>query len=289
MHEFIHLLIHSLKDTLGLLPFLLIAFLIIELIEHKLTNKTKKIIEKSGNFGPLLGSFLGIVPQCGFSVLATNLYITKIISLGTLVAIYLSTSDEMLPILLSRNASVSVILSLLFTKFIIGMISGFIIDFVMNNRYKKEHVKIKEDYTICDEEHCHCDKENIFTSALMHTLKTYIFIFIVTFILNFIMHEFGNEFIENIFMKNALLAPFISSLIGLIPNCGASVILTELYLSNVISYSSVISGLLTGSGVAILVLFRNNKNIKENLLVLSLIYFIGAFSGLIINILSNFI
>jgi len=281
MHEIIHLITHTLKDTLNLLPFLLVAFLIIELIEHKLTNKTKKIIEKSGKLGPLLGSSLGVIPQCGFSVLATNLYITRIISLGTLIAIYLSTSDEMLPILLSRNASFSVILSLLFIKFIIGVISGFIIDFVIN---KKEHKKIKEDYTICDDEHCHCDEKNIFISSLMHTLKTYIFIFIVTFILNVVMHEFGNEFIENIFMKNNILAPFISSLIGLIPNCGASVILTELYLSNVISYSSLISGLLTGSGVAILVLFRNNKNMKENLLVLSLIYLIGAFSGVVISI-----
>lgn len=288
MHEIIDLVTHTLKDTLNLLPFLLVAFLIIELIEHKLTNRTKKIIEKSGKLGPLLGSSLGMIPQCGFSVLATNLYITRIISLGTLIAIYLSTSDEMLPILLSRNANLSVILSLLFTKFIIGVIAGFIIDFVINRRNKKEHKKVKEDYTICDDEHCHCDEENIFVSSLMHTLKTYIFIFIVTFILNVIMHEFGNEFIENIFMKNNIFAPFISSLIGLIPNCGASVVLTELYLSNIISYSSLISGLLTGSGVAILVLFRNNKNMKENLLVLSLIYLIGAFSGVIINILSNF-
>ena len=277
-----HLIIHTLKDTLNLLPFLLLAFIIIELIEHKLTNKTKKVIEKSGKLGPLLGSLLGMIPQCGFSVLATNLYITRIISLGTLIAIYLSTSDEMLPILLSRNASFNVIFSLLFTKFIIGVIAGFIIDFIVS----RKECKKEEDYTICDDEHCHCDEENIFISSLKHTLKTYLFIFIVTFVLNVIMHEFGNEFIENIFMKNSILAPFISSLIGLIPNCGASVILTELYLSNIISYSSLISGLLTGSGVAILVLFRNNKNIKENILVLSLIYFIGVFSGIIINILS---
>lgn len=285
MHEFIHLVLHTLKDTLNLLPFLLIAFLIIELIEHKLTNKTKKIIEKSGKLGPLLGSSLGMIPQCGFSVLATNLYITRIISLGTLIAVYLSTSDEMLPILLSRNAKISVILSLLFTKFIIGMISGFIIDFILRNKEDKH----TEDYTICDDEHCHCDEENILISSLKHTLKTFIFIFIITFVLNFIMDEFGNEFIEKLFMKNNVFAPFISSLIGLIPNCGASVILTELYLSNVISYSSVISGLLTGSGVAILVLFRNNKNMKENLLVLTLVYFIGAFSGVIINLLFSFI
>lgn len=285
MHEILHLLEHTLKDTLNLLPFLIIAFFIIELIEHKFTKKTVKIIEKSGKLGPLFGSALGIIPQCGFSVLATNLYITRIVSTGTLIAIYLSTSDEMIPVLLSQNANLKIILQLLIPKFIIGMISGFIIDFILRNKQKEEKI----DYTICDDEHCHCDEENIFLSSLKHTLKTYSFIFIISFILNFIMHEFGNEFIEKIFMKNSIIAPFISSLIGLIPNCGSSVILTELYLNNVISYSSILSGLLTGSGVAIIVLFRNNKNIKENLTILSLVYFIGAFCGIVINLFSNLI
>ena len=136
MYEIIHLLEHTLKDVINLFPFLFVAFLIIELIEHKLTKKTKKIIEKSGKLGPLIGSALGMIPQCGFSVLGTNLYITRIISLGTLISIYLSTSDEMLPILLSRNASVELILMLLLPKFLIGMVSGFIIDYVFRNKEK---------------------------------------------------------------------------------------------------------------------------------------------------------
>lgn len=284
MHEIIHLLEHTFLDLLTIIPFLFIAFLIIELIEHKFTKKTKKLIEKSGRLGPLLGSALGIIPQCGFSILATNLYVTRIISLGTLIAIYLSTSDEMLPILISQKADLNIILKLLITKFIIGMIFGFIIDFIIRKRNKKEK-KIKEDYSICDDEHCHCGKENIVLSSIKHTLKTLLFIFVATFILNALMENLGNEFIEKVFMKNSIFSPLISSLVGLIPNCGSSIILTELYLNNVISFSSVISGLLTGSGVAILVLFRTNKNLKENLTILSLVYLIGVLSGMIINII----
>ena len=286
MHELIHCFKHSLEETIILIPFLFIAFLIIEFIEHKLSNKSKKIIEKSGRLGPLLGSILGIIPQCGFSVVATNLYITRIVSLGTLIAIYLSTSDEMLPILISRKADVSIILKLLFIKFLIGMIAGFIIDFFVRKYKKKNKIKTKENFAICHDEDCHCEEENLFISSIKHTLKTIIFIFLVTFILNLMMEFFGDKFIKNLFLKDNLFSPFVSSLVGLIPNCAASVILTELYLSEVISIASVISGLLTGSGVALLVLFRGNKNIKENLFILGLIYFIGAISGFIMNLLT---
>ncbi|MBQ7104660.1 MAG: arsenic efflux protein [Bacilli bacterium] len=285
MHELIHCLIHTIEEVLLLIPFLFIAFFIIEVIEHKLSSKSKKIIEKSGRLGPLFGGLLGMIPQCGFSVVATNLYITRIVSLGTLIAIYLSTSDEMLPILISRKASINTILGLLFIKFIIGMIAGFIIDFFIR-RYKKKHkIKIKENFDICHDEDCHCEKENLFVSSLKHTFKTVSFIFIVTFLLHIMMEYLGEDVIKKLFLKDNLFSPFISSLVGLIPNCAASVALTELYLSGVISTSSVIAGLLTGSGVAILVLFRGNKNLKENLFILGLVYFIGAFSGLIIGII----
>lgn len=285
MHELIHCITHTLEEVLLLIPFLFIAFLIIELIEHKLSNKSKKIIEKSGELGPLFGGLLGMIPQCGFSVVATNLYITRIVSLGTLIAIYLSTSDEMLPILISRKASISTIIGLLLIKFAIGMTSGFIIDYFVR-RYKKKHkIKSKGNFDICHDEDCHCEKENLFVSSLKHTFKTVSFIFIVTFLLHVMMEYLGEDFIKKLFLKDSLLSPFVSSLVGLIPNCAASVVLTELYLSGAISLSSVIAGLLTGSGVAILVLFRGNKNLKENLFILGLVYFIGAFSGLIIGII----
>ena len=285
MHEFLHILEHSLLDSIKLLPFLFIAFFIIELIEHKLSDKSKKVISKSGKYGPILGSLLGLIPQCGFSVVATNLYITRILSLGTLISVYLSTSDEMLVILLSRNASISTILPLLGTKFIVGLISGFIIDFLLRNK-KKE----KQTYSICEDEHCGCEEEeNLLKSSLIHTIKTFIFIFIATFIITLVFELFGEEYLSKLLLKDTLISPFITSLIGLIPNCASSVILTELYLSNSINFASVISGLLTGSGVAILVLFKSNKNIKENLTILSLVYGIGVITGIIITLIAYII
>ena len=274
------IIIDTLLDVLKLIPFLYISFLLIEVIEHKFSNKSEKIIKRSGKYGPLLGGILGIIPQCGFSVLATNLYVTRILSIGTLISVYLTTSDEMLPILISHNVEISLILKILSTKLIIGILFGFIIDYI----FRKYNSK-KKDYHICDEEHCNCDKENIWLSSLTHTLKIIVFILIINFILNIIINYYGNEMLSKLFLKDNLLSPFLSSLVGLIPNCGSSVLLTELYLGGAISYASMIAGLLTGSGVAILFLFRYNKNIKENLLILSLIYSIGSFIGLIFEII----
>lgn len=281
----IHIIEHTLLDTLNLIPFLFIAFLIIELIEHKFSNKTKKIISKSGKFGPLLGSLLGLLPQCGFSVVASNLYVTRIISLGTLISIYLSTSDEMLPILLSEKAPINTILLFLATKFIIGLIAGFIIDLVFR-KSKKEKVN----YDICADEHCGCEHEHsLIKSSIIHTLKITVFILISTFIVNILFEYCEEQLLSKIFFKDSLIAPFLISLIGLIPNCGASVMITELYLNGAISFAAAVSGLLTGSGVAILVLFRSNKNLKENLKILGLTYSIGVISGIIIQIILNII
>jgi len=275
----IDILEHTLIETIKLLPFLFIAFLIIELIEHKLNNKSKKIITKAGKLGPLLGGLLGLFPQCGFSVLATNLYVTRIISLGTLISIYLATSDEMLPILLSEQVEFNVILKLLSIKFIVGIICGFIIDLILRKN-KKEEIT----YELCDEEHCHCEK-GIFKSAIKHTLNTLVFIFIVTLLLNILMHTSGEENLSKLFLKDSIFGPFVSSIIGLIPNCGASVVITQLYLNNTISLGSAMAGLLTGSGVALVVLFKSNRNIKENLIILSILYGIGVVSGIIIDLI----
>jgi len=277
----IHIIEHTLIEMLKLIPFLFVAFLIIELIEHKLSNKSKKIITKADKFGPLLGGLLGLFPQCGFSVMATNLYVTRIISLGTLIAIYLSTSDEMLPILISEQVELNVIIKLLSIKFIFGILWGFLIDLVLRKFSKKEKVN----YELCDEEHCHCEK-GVFKSAIKHTLNTLIFIFIVTLLLNILMHTSGEEQLAKLFLKDSIFGPFVSSIIGLIPNCGASVVITQLYLNNAISLGSTIAGLLTGSGVALVVLFKSNKYIKENLIILSILYAIGVVSGIIIDLIS---
>lgn len=266
-------------DTLKLIPFLWLTFYLIEVIEHKYQKKSQNIIKKSGKYGPILGGILGCFPQCGFSCMATNLYITKIISLGTLISVYLSTSDEMLPILLTEKSDFKTIISIIGIKVLIGITAGIIIDLIFTKR--KEH-SIQE---ICEHEHCHCEK-NILTSSIHHTLNTIIFIFITSFFINILMNYGLEQYLKNIFHTSSILTPFLSSLIGLIPNCGASIILTELYLNHILSFSSLISGLLTGSGVALLVLFKNNKNTKENLFILFLIYTIGVFSGLILTVFS---
>ena len=274
------IILDTLIDTLKLLPFLFIAFLIIELIEHKLNTKNKKILTKSKKYGVFLGSLLGVIPQCGFSVMATNLYITRIITLGTLISVYLSTSDEMLPILISHNVELNVIIKILLTKVLFAVIYGIILDFIISKIKKKE----KENYHICDEEHCHCE-DGIIKSSLKHTVHITLFILIMTFIINIIFTYIGEDFLSKLFLKGTIFSPFITSLIGLIPNCGASVILTELYLNNAINLSSLISGLLTGSGTALIVLFKGNKSLKENFFIIMLVYLLGAISGIIIELI----
>lgn len=270
------IILDTLIDSLKLVPFLLITFILIEIIEHKINNK--KIITSSGKLGPLFGSLLGIFPQCGFGAAITNLYVTRIVTLGTLISVYLSTSDEMLPIMLSNNVEIGIIIKILLIKVFIGMFSGFIIDLLLR---KKEKIEIKE---LCEHDHCHCE-HSIFLSSLKHTLNITIFIIIISFLLNLGFEYLGEETIEKLFLKNNIFSSFISSLIGLIPNCGASVAITELYLNNTISFGSCMAGLLTGSGVAILILFKTNKDIKENFKILFTVYGIGVISGVIIDLI----
>lgn len=273
------IIIDTLIDALKILPFLFITFLLLELLEHKLNNKTKNAISKSGKVGPIIGSLLGVIPQCGFSVVATNLYITRVISLGTLFSIYLSTSDEMLPIMLSQNVNFKTILMVILIKIITGMLFGFVIDLVI-----RKNNKTKYDYHICEEEHCHCD-HGIVKSSLKHTFNIIIFIIGVSFILNVVFLYCGNDLISKIFMKDTLFGPFLGSLVGLIPNCGASVILTEMFLKGAINLGTCMAGLLTGSGVALLVLFKSNKNIKENLCICLTLYLIGVLVGIFIEVI----
>jgi hypothetical protein len=274
-------ILDTIIDSLKLIPFLLVAFLIIELLEHKLNNKTKNIITKSKKIGPIIGSLLGVIPQCGFSVMATNLYITRIITLGTLISIYLSTSDEMLIIMISEKVEISLILKILLIKIFFGIVYGLIIDKIINKKKKDKETN----YELCDEEHCDCN-HSILLSAIKHTLHITLFIFIITLIINTIFTILGDNYLSKILLNNSILSPFITSLIGLIPNCAASVILTELYLNNTISLGALIGGLLTSSGSSLLVLIKNNKNKKENLSIILLLYALGVLSGIIIELIS---
>lgn len=274
-------ILDTIIDSLKLIPFLLVAFLIIELLEHKLNNKTKNIITKSKKIGPIIGSLLGVIPQCGFSVMATNLYITRIITLGTLISIYLSTSDEMLIIMISEKVEISLILKILLIKIFFGIVYGLIIDKIINKKKKDKETN----YELCDEEHCDCN-HSILLSAIKHTLHITLFIFVITLIINTIFTLLGDNYLSKILLNNSILSPFITSLIGLIPNCAASVILTELYLNSTISLGALIGGLLTSSGSSLLVLIKNNKNKKENLSIILLLYALGVLSGIIIELIS---
>ena len=282
VNNMLDVILDTLIDTLKLLPFLFVAFLIIESIEHKLSNKSKKVITKAGKVGPLFGSLLGAIPQCGFSVMATNLYVTRIVTLGTLISVYLSTSDEMLPVLLSNKTDFSIILKIILTKVIIGMLFGFLIDFIL--RKKKQTNIEKKNYDICEHEHCDCS-HGILKSTIKHTLITIVFILITTLILNICMEYFRNYIMNKILLKNNIFGPFITSLIGLIPNCGSSVAITQLYLDHAISYGAMIGGLLSASGISLLVLFKINKSMKENFKILLLVYFLGSISGIVLEIL----
>lgn len=275
------IIIDSILDCIKLIPFLLVTYLIMEWLEHKTTQKSKETISKADKFGPIIGGFLGVVPQCGFSVSATNLYVGRVISLGTLIAIYLSTSDEMLPIFLSESVPGIQIIKILGIKMIIGIIAGLIIDFVLrkNNIINKE--KISE---ICEEEHCNCSN-GIILSALKHTLSISIFILIVNLILNTILTIIGEDNLANILLNQKVFGPVFSGLIGLIPNCAASVIIAELYIKQVINVGTMFSGLLVGAGVGLLILFRMNKNLKENLKITGLLYLIGVLVGIIFEII----
>lgn len=279
----LEVLIDTLIDGAKLLPFLFIAYLIMEYIEHKTSKKSKEIIKKSGKLGPFIGGILGIFPQCGFSAAAANLYAGRIITLGTLIAIFLSTSDEMLPILISEAAPIGMILKILAIKLVIGIVFGFLIDIITRKQQKAEleEEKIGE---ICEHEHCHCE-EGILKSSIKHTLNTLIFIIIITFLLNTVIHFIGEDNLSNLILNKPVLGPMIAGLIGLIPNCASSVLLTKLYLSNVINIATMLSGLLVGAGVGILVLCKNNKNIKENVSIITLLYVVGVVSGIVIEVL----
>lgn len=282
MHGFFEIIEHTLIDSVKILPFLFLTYLLMEYIEHKTSNKIRQTIQKSGKLGPLFGGLVGIIPQCGFSVSATNLYAARVISLGTLISVYLTTSDEMLPILISENISATTILSILGIKLVIGVFAGFIIDFVLRklNKNKLEE-KIVE---ICEHEHCHCE-DGIIKSSIKHTINIFIYIVIITFVLNGIIALIGEETISHFVSQNIILGPVIAGLIGLIPNCASSVILTQLFVENVISMPILISGLCVNAGVGLLVLFRINKNLKENLKITGLLYAIGIISGILLEII----
>lgn len=289
--DMFELIEHTVVDSVKLMPFLFVTYLVMEYLECKTGDKTKHMIKKAGKWGPFIGGVLGVVPQCGFSAAASGLFAGRVITMGTLLAIFLSTSDEMLPILISEKAEPALIVKILAWKAVIGVIAGILVDAVFqsfgnrNPAYSNEtefHI-----HEMCEHEHCQCE-QGIFRSALQHTLQITFFILVITFGLNLVLHTVGEEALAGLVLNHPIFGPVVSGMVGLIPNCAASVVITQLYLEGAMSFGAMMAGLLVGAGVGILVLCRVNHNKKQNLQIVGLLYLIGVVAGILLEYMGSF-
>ena len=354
MDLLIDILLDAGKDTLSLVPFLLVTYLALETLEHVAGDRVNGAIKRAGAAGPVVGSLLGMVPQCGFSAMAATLYAGRVVTLGTLVAVFLSTSDEMLPLLLAEQVPVQTMAMLLASKALIALVTGFIVDAAIRGlrRNARAHAAIRrtvlgtaanpahvncahDDHTggdiidevaeagvsadhiheLCERDHCGCDEDedehghdhshdhghaderhhdhshshegapivSIIRSAISHTVQVSVFIFLVTLILVAVLETFGESAIEQFLRGNEMLAVLGSALVGLIPNCSASVVITQLYLEGALQLAPMLAGTLISAGVGYLVLFRTNRSARENAVFLIMMYVIGAGWGLILS------
>lgn len=327
MEEFAHIaghvLEHSVSDTLYLIPFLFVTYLAMEWLEHRTAGKTQEAIQRAGAAGPIAGALLGAVPQCGFSAAAATLYAGRVVTLGTVFAVFLSTSDEMLPIFLAEQVPADVILKILGVKIVIGMVMGFIVDAVLRiARRDKQRLRIHE---LCERDHCHCggdcatcesDPElvyehhddcatgcthehhhhdhghdhdhgwkGIFKSALVHTVQVAVFVFVITIVLNAALEAAGEDALASFLGANPMLSVLGAALVGLVPNCAASVVIAQLYVEGLLGAGAMLAGLLVSAGVGLLVLLRTNRHIKENLAIIGVLYVTGVAWGLVVNAL----
>lgn len=303
-----HVLEHSIEDTLYLIPFLFVTYLAMEWLEHKAGDKAEDAVRRAGAAGPVVGALVGIVPQCGFSAAAATLWAGRVITLGTLFAVFLSTSDEMLPIFLAEQVAPATILKIMGVKLMIGMVMGFVVDAVIRlARRDREKLRIHE---LCERDRCHCngdcetceqqpelaydfehDEEHghhheggsILRSALKHTVQVTVFIFIITLVLDGALELVGEDALAAFLGSNPVLSVLGSALVGLIPNCAASVVIAQLYVEGALGAGAMMAGLLVSAGVGLLVLFRTNRGLRQNLIVLAGLWATGVFWGLIIS------
>lgn len=276
------ILLHGLLETLKLLPFLFLTYLLMEFIEHKAGERAEKFMQRAGRFAPVVGGALGAVPQCGFSAAAANLFAGRIISLGTVVAVFLSTSDEMLPILISGSVPAGRVALLVLYKAVVGIAMGLLVDLALRV-LRREPEKINID-AICDEDNCHCER-GILYSAMHHTLTISLFVLIVTVAINALVFFIGEDNLGAIMYDKPVISHIIAAIFGLIPNCAASVVLTRLCTEGLITVGTMLSGLFSGAGVGLLVLFKINKRIKENLTIAGIILISGVLFGLLGEVL----
>lgn len=274
--------LHGVLDTLKILPFLFLTYLLMEYIEHKAEDKAERFMRRAGKFAPIVGGALGCIPQCGFSAAASNLYAGKIISLGTLVAVFLSTSDEMLPVLIGGEIPVLTVILIMLYKAGVGILVGLGLDLVLRLLKKKED-NINIDM-ICENDNCHCER-GILHSAIHHTVTITIFVLITTLLINALMFFVGEETLGRVLYDKPFVGHLIAAVFGLIPNCAASVALATLCSEGLITAGTMMAGLFSGAGVGVLILFKVNKNLKENLLVLLVLVGCGVCFGMLGDLL----
>lgn len=294
----------ALLDSLKMIPLLLVVYIAIELIEYKLGNKIRQKIQKAGHAGPALGALAGSFPQCGFSVVSTALYTQRLLTIGTLMAVYLSTSDEAIPVILSQPDKAKILLPIILTKIFIAIVAGYIIDFLFRKKNKKTlahslaYAEGKDEVghhheSVVDESACcghslnssakRFSPKEIIIHPIVHTLKIFSFIFIVSLLINFVIFQIGENAIQKIFSEYIFIQPFLAALLGLIPNCASSVAITELYLKGIITYGAVIAGLCASGGLGILVLLKEEKSKREIFTIIGLLFGISVLAGLIIQ------
>ena len=281
LHILEHALEHTIADTLGLLPFLFVTYLAMELMEHYAGGKFQKAIQNSGKWGPFLGAVLGIMPQCAFSAAAASFFSAKIVGVGTIIAVFLSTSDEMLPILLSASVPVGTIAKILLTKVAIACVSGYLASFIYQKFLMRKDGSM-DIHVVCEEEGCGCE-EGVLQSAVKHTIMIFFYIFAIAFILNVVIEGVGEDALAQVCSNVPVAGQMVTSLVGLIPNCASSVVITQLYVKGVISAGMMMSGLLVNAGIGSLVLFRLNHSMKENVGILTVVYCFGVVWGIIID------
>jgi len=300
--------IETFKDRLNMVPLLLTVYVGIELVEYRWGQKIQKGIQRAGSAGPAIGAVGGSLPQCGFSVVGATLYTQRLITIGTLLAVYLSTSDEALPVILSQPDKAAVIVPLILTKIFIAIVAGYSIDFIFRKTNKKTLAHIEEYKTGKDNKNHHHEEalgetvaccghnpnptvkkfnlKNLILHPAIHTVKVFLFIFGVSLVISLVVFWMGESAFNALLAGNTLIQPFVTGLVGLIPNCASSVAITELYLKGAITYGAVIAGLCASGGLGLLVLFKEDKNKKDVGRIIALLYGISAFVGLVIQLLN---
>jgi hypothetical protein len=274
-------ILHGLLDTLKIIPFLFLTYLLMEFIEHKASGKMNRLIKKAGVAGPLAGGLLGAVPQCGFSAMAANLYSGRVITAGTLIAIFLSTSDEMLPILISGSFEAGTIIGILLYKTAAGILAGFAVDIALKLMGKgTEDINIDE---LCESDGCNC-QGGILRSALHHTFGIGLFLLAITLAINAAIFFIGQERLSYLLYDRPFISHLIAALFGLIPNCAASVALTSFFAEGLITMGTMLSGLFSGAGVGLLVLFRVNKHPERNLTITLTLVIFGLLFGILTDL-----